>query len=101
MTRLHKIAPWPVNFIDPAPAIARRIVHLLHSVAAVPGKGTARKGLHGTNKHLIVNNIYFSMPRPSAEGLRVWAVFLLVLRTARQIVIHTLKALSRTRNTTL
>jgi glutamate racemase len=42
MTRLHKIAPWPVNFIDPAPAIARRIVHLLDSVAAVSGKGTAR-----------------------------------------------------------
>ncbi len=27
--RLRRLAPWPVNFIDPAPAIARRVVSLL------------------------------------------------------------------------
>jgi glutamate racemase len=27
--RLRQLAPWPVNFIDPAPAIARRVVELL------------------------------------------------------------------------
>jgi glutamate racemase len=27
--RLRQLAPWPVNFIDPAPAIARRVVDLL------------------------------------------------------------------------
>jgi glutamate racemase len=27
--RLRRLAPWPVNFIDPAPAIARRVVDLL------------------------------------------------------------------------
>jgi glutamate racemase len=27
--RLERLAPWPVNFIDPAPAIARRVVDLI------------------------------------------------------------------------
>jgi glutamate racemase len=27
--RLRRLAPWPVNFIDPAPAIARRVLDLL------------------------------------------------------------------------
>ncbi len=40
--RLHKLAPWPVNFIDPAPAIARRAVDLLGSPRASAGTGTAR-----------------------------------------------------------
>jgi glutamate racemase len=26
--RLRRLAPWPVNFVDPAPAIARRVVEL-------------------------------------------------------------------------
>jgi glutamate racemase len=29
LERLNRLAPWPVNFIDPAPAIARRVVELL------------------------------------------------------------------------
>jgi len=29
LARMQKLAHWPVNFIDPAPAIARRIVDLL------------------------------------------------------------------------
>ena len=28
LERLRRLAPWPVNFIDPAPAIARRVVSL-------------------------------------------------------------------------
>jgi glutamate racemase len=28
LERLTQLAPWPVTFIDPAPAIARRVVHL-------------------------------------------------------------------------
>jgi glutamate racemase len=27
--RIERLAPWPVRFIDPAPAIARRVVDLL------------------------------------------------------------------------
>jgi glutamate racemase len=29
LDRLRRLAPWPVNFLDPAPAIARRVVELL------------------------------------------------------------------------
>jgi glutamate racemase len=29
LNRLTKLAPWPVNYIDPAPAIARRVIDLL------------------------------------------------------------------------
>jgi len=34
LDRLRRLAPWPVNFIDPAPAIARRVVELLGPAAA-------------------------------------------------------------------
>ena len=34
LDRLKKLAPWPVNFIDPAPAIARRVAELLGPAAA-------------------------------------------------------------------
>jgi glutamate racemase len=39
IARLEQIAPWPVNFIDPAPAIARRVANLLEGAAAVAAKG--------------------------------------------------------------
>lgn len=32
--RLRQVAPWPVEFVDPAPAIARRVVHLMEQTAA-------------------------------------------------------------------
>ena len=35
--RLERLAAWPVKWIDPAPAIARRVVDLL----GPPGPGTA------------------------------------------------------------
>jgi glutamate racemase len=38
--RLERLAPWPVRFIDPAPAIARRVVDLV---------GTARTGSPGAS----------------------------------------------------
>jgi glutamate racemase len=31
LERFVKLAPWPVDWIDPAPAIARRVAHLLRS----------------------------------------------------------------------
>jgi glutamate racemase len=40
IARLEQLAPWPVNYIDPAPAIARRVGHLLEGVAADKAKGT-------------------------------------------------------------
>jgi glutamate racemase len=40
--RLERLSPWPVAFIDPAPAIARRLDALLG--AARPGARTSREG---------------------------------------------------------
>jgi len=40
--RLRRLAPWPVNFIDPAPAIARRVADLLGPAAAGERIGTTR-----------------------------------------------------------
>jgi glutamate racemase len=43
LDRLQKLSPWPVNFIDPAPAIARRVADLLGPMApgAPPGSRCA------------------------------------------------------------
>lgn len=41
LDRLTKCSPWPVNFIDPAPAIARRAADLL-AAAAPDGPGEPR-----------------------------------------------------------
>ena len=40
LDRLIRLAPWPVDWIDPAPAIARRVSDLLGS----PGKGSDQAG---------------------------------------------------------
>ncbi len=40
--RLKKLAPWPVSFLDPAPAIARRVLDLLGPKPAAAQTGTAR-----------------------------------------------------------
>jgi glutamate racemase len=40
--RLRQLAPWPVNFLDPAPAIARRVVDLLGPAPSPTRTGTAR-----------------------------------------------------------
>src|SRR5262245_26487599 len=41
LPRLKRLAPWPVTFIDPAPAIARRVVDLLGPPAG-PADGPTR-----------------------------------------------------------
>ena len=43
LDRLERIAPWPVTWIDPAPAIARRVANLLSAtpVGATAGGGAA------------------------------------------------------------
>jgi glutamate racemase len=40
--RLRRLSPWPVNFIDPAPAIARRVVDLLGQAIPEPPATPAR-----------------------------------------------------------
>jgi glutamate racemase len=48
LERLRKLAPWPVNFIDPAPAIARRVTDLLGPTApggpAIPRRAVFSSG---------------------------------------------------------
>ena len=40
LARLQKLSPWPVNFLDPAPAIARRVVNLLGDEEPAEGAGS-------------------------------------------------------------
>jgi len=40
--RLRQLAPWPVNFLDPAPAIARRVVDLIGGANTAAPVGAAR-----------------------------------------------------------
>jgi len=42
LERLERLAPWPVTFVDPAPAIARRVVDLSGPKAADPPVSPAR-----------------------------------------------------------
>ena len=42
LDRLIRLAPWPVNFIDPAPAIARRVVDLMGPSAGARAPAPAR-----------------------------------------------------------
>jgi glutamate racemase len=42
LERLTRLAPWPVNYIDPAPAIARRVVDLLGPAPAGAPAGSSR-----------------------------------------------------------
>lgn len=56
LDRLQKLAPWPVNFIDPAPAIARRVTDLLG-----PANGSVKAPARAV----------FSSARPPGPGLRL------------------------------
>ena len=42
LKRFEKVAPWPVNFIDPAPAIARRVLDLLGAPTPVASAAPVR-----------------------------------------------------------
>ncbi len=56
--RLRQLAPWPVNFLDPAPAIARRVVDLLG-----PAPPSTRAGGAGSARAI------FTSGRPPAAAL--------------------------------
>jgi glutamate racemase len=40
--QLEHLAPWPVEWIDPAPAIARRVISVMNEAGG--GEGTATRG---------------------------------------------------------
>lgn len=42
LDRFERLAPWPVRWIDPAPAIARRVVELVGPATGVPAPAKAR-----------------------------------------------------------
>ncbi|MGL4439211.1 MAG: glutamate racemase, partial [Bosea sp. (in: a-proteobacteria)] len=44
LAKLQALAPWPVKWIDPAPAIARRVTHLLGAAPADSTEGDAAIG---------------------------------------------------------
>jgi glutamate racemase len=52
--RLERLAPWPVTWIDPAPAIARRLANVLADAGYVVGVGAQRPegDIHFTSGHL-------------------------------------------------
>ena len=41
LDRFERLAPWPVRWIDPAPAIARRVVDLVGPKTEGPASGKA------------------------------------------------------------
>ncbi|MGY4307568.1 glutamate racemase [Bradyrhizobium sp. USDA 4369] len=51
LDRLERLAPWPVAWIDPAPAIARRVVDLLGPSTASAGDGGATMILTSQKPH--------------------------------------------------
>ena len=55
LERFERLAPWPVTFIDPAPAIARRVVDLIGLTSGDPALPLAR--------------IAFTSGRPAAPAL--------------------------------
>jgi glutamate racemase len=57
LERLRKLSPWPVNFVDPAPAIARRVVDLL---------GPAKSAGAGPSIRVV-----FTSGRPAASTLNL------------------------------
>jgi len=48
LDRLTALSPWPVNFIDPAPAIARRVAEI-SGAGPTPGASGPPPGLHFTS----------------------------------------------------
>ncbi len=52
MDRLAALAPWPVDWIDPAPAIARRVVDLLGPAATQPDSAGAEMIFTSGRPHL-------------------------------------------------
>jgi glutamate racemase len=44
LERFRKLAPWPVEWLDPAPAIARRVADLLHDRPTGTGRFPAKIG---------------------------------------------------------
>ena len=62
MDRLERLAPWPVTWLDPAPAIARRTANVLADLGFAVGVGFAR----GTGKAIFTSD---KTPTPDLAAL--------------------------------
>jgi glutamate racemase len=70
LDRLTKLAPWPVNYIDPAPAIARRVVDLLGPAAAGATRGSSRAIFtSGQAPHAVLARFGLA-PEPAVAGVK-------------------------------
>jgi glutamate racemase len=68
---LRQQAPWPVNFVDPAPAIARRVADLLGPATPAGRAGTTRAIFtsgHAPTAALARFGIHAGTPAPSVAG---------------------------------
>ena len=65
LDRLARLAPWPVDWIDPAPAIARRVSDLL-GPAGRPGTGHAELIFTSGRRHAAAEPLVRSFARPVA-----------------------------------
>jgi glutamate racemase len=74
IARLRQLSPWPVNFIDPAPAIARRVVDLLGpatSLGATPGEcGTRAIFTSGRGPHTVLAGFGVRAGEPGRTSVR-------------------------------
>ena len=61
LDRLERLAPWPVAWIDPAPAIARRVLDLLGPAAGAGALGPAAQAMFTSGKR--------RFPQPLAAAL--------------------------------
>ena len=70
LPRLEALAPWPVTWIDPAPAIARRVSHLLEERGAIT---PANSAVAAPSPALLTSNLAPTPPLAAflaARGLR-------------------------------
>jgi glutamate racemase len=70
MERLTQLAPWPVTWVDPAPAIARRTANILAERGFAVGVGAAQAQAH------IIFTSGKALPLPLAEALKDYGLTL-------------------------
>ena len=71
IARLRQLSPWPVNFIDPAPAIARRVVDLLGAAPspdATPAIGAVRAVFTSGRAPAVVARFGIPAEQPAATA---------------------------------
>ena len=68
--RLRELAPWPVSFLDPAPAIARRVVELLGPAGPAAAGTTRAIFTSGHEPHAVLARFGIGAREPAASPIR-------------------------------